>query len=150
MDYILKLKRLCNNLATIDEPVSWHGHLIYMPGGLDQEYNVFVTSINNRPDFPSIEEMHSLCLIYEFRLEQQHSTTQHIPLQANVVAFHQNKRFHKPSHLQSYNNKSFSQFSFSHNNQPHSSFSPHNSQYDIFGKPLVPPFHGQWKPKANF
>ena len=71
-DYIQKLKGLCSNLATIGEPVSRNDHLIYMFNGLDYEYNPFVTAINARPDMPSIEEVHSLFLSYEFRLEQQH------------------------------------------------------------------------------
>ena len=41
-----------------------------MFNGLDFEYTPFVTSINARPDMPSIEEVHSLFLSYEFRLEQ--------------------------------------------------------------------------------
>ena len=71
MEYIKKLKHLCNTLATIGEPVSYIDHLLYLFGGLDRAYNLFVTLIINRPDKPSIEEIHSLLLSYEFRLDSQ-------------------------------------------------------------------------------
>ena len=71
MEYIQKFKSISNNLAAIGEPVSRNDHLIYLFGGLGHEYNAFVTSIVNRPDKPSVEEVHSLLLSYEFRLERQ-------------------------------------------------------------------------------
>ena len=69
MDYIQKLKSLCNTLTSIREPASRKDHLFYMFNGLDKEYNAFVASINNHPDLPSIEEIHSLFLSYDFRLK---------------------------------------------------------------------------------
>ena len=69
------LKFLCNSLAAIGEPVSRNDHLICMFNGLDYEYNSFVTSINNRPDRPSVEEVHNLFLVYESRLKRQHTPT---------------------------------------------------------------------------
>ena len=83
MEYIQKLKALCNTLASIREPVSCKDHLFYMFNGLDKEYNAFVASISNRPDLPSIEEIHSLFLSYDFRLEQQ----QTVPSLNNVQAY---------------------------------------------------------------
>ncbi|RVW51479.1 hypothetical protein CK203_083983 [Vitis vinifera] len=66
------------------EPVSYIDHLLYLFGGLDRAYNLFVTLIINRPDKPSIEEIHSLLLSYEFRLDSQNSDDQLSYLQANL------------------------------------------------------------------
>ena len=85
MDYIQKLKTLCNTLTSIGETVSRKDHLFYMVNGLDKEYNLFVASINNRPNLPSIEEIHSLFLSYEFFLEQQHAIPSLNNVQANVA-----------------------------------------------------------------
>ena len=76
MEYIQCFTFVCNNSATIGEPISRKDYLIYFFGGLDKEYNPFVTSINNRPDQPSVEEIHSLLLSYEYRLEQQNADAQ--------------------------------------------------------------------------
>lgn len=77
MEYIQKLKSLCNTLAAIGVPVSRTDNLIYMFNGFDAEYNPFVTSIQNQPDFPSIQEVHSLFLSYESCLERKH-TVRHL------------------------------------------------------------------------
>lgn len=53
--------------------LSRRDHLIYLFGGLDHEYNVFVASVSNHPDQPSVKEIHSLLLRHDFRLERQHS-----------------------------------------------------------------------------
>ena len=47
MEYIQKLKALCNTLASIGEPVSHKNHLFDMFNDLGKEYNASVTSINN-------------------------------------------------------------------------------------------------------
>ena len=44
LDYIQKIKKLCNSLAAIGEPVSRKDRLIYMFNGLDSKYNTFFTS----------------------------------------------------------------------------------------------------------
>lgn len=66
IDYLFKLKGLCDSLITIGEPVTYNDHLLYLLGGLGREYNPFVTSVTNRPDKPPLEEIHSLVLSYEF------------------------------------------------------------------------------------
>ena len=73
--YINKLKSLCNSLAAIGEPVSRNYYVIYMFNDFDQKYNSIVTSINNRPDRPSVEEVHNLFLVYESRLKRQDTLT---------------------------------------------------------------------------
>ena len=37
MEYIQKLKGLCNNLAAIAEPITRNDQLIYLFGGLEKE-----------------------------------------------------------------------------------------------------------------
>ena len=68
-EYIQKLKSICNSLATIGELVFEKDHLIYLFSGLDREYNPSVTSIQNRSNQPTIEQIHSLLSSYDFRLE---------------------------------------------------------------------------------
>ena len=95
-DYIQKLKGLCNNLAAVEEPVLRNDHLIYMFSVLDYKYNPFVTSINAQLDMPSIEEVHSLFLNYEFGLEQQHVVMQVNNAQAHFASVPNNRRNFKP------------------------------------------------------
>ena len=71
MEYLKKFKNICNTIGAVDEPVSYKDHLLYLFGGLGREYNSFVTFITSRANNPSIEEVHSLLLISEFRLDQQ-------------------------------------------------------------------------------
>ncbi|GFY85402.1 hypothetical protein Acr_04g0001400 [Actinidia rufa] len=72
--YIQKFRHLCNSLASIGEPVTYTDHLIYFLGGLGRDYNPFVTSIQSQAIRPSIEEVHSLLLSYDARLERQSAT----------------------------------------------------------------------------
>ena len=127
-EYIQKLKSICNSLATIGEPISKKNHLIYLFNGLDGEYNPFVTSIQNQPDQPTIEQIHSLLFSYDFRLEQQNS----VPL--NSTQAHM-------THLNKKPYRSTLQLAFNHVQiQPRYSpptFKPTTSQYqpNILGKP---------------
>ena len=125
-DYIKKLKGLCNNLAAIGEPVSRNDHLIYILNGLDYEYNPFVTSINARPNTPSIEEVHSLFLSYEFTLEQQHAVMQVNSAQAHLASVPNNRRNFKPH----------PNYTAPNSSSPFQNQSPQsNGQPGILGKP---------------
>ena len=107
LDYIQKIKRLCNSLATIREPVSRKDKLICMFNGLDFEYNAFVTSMNNQFDLPNLEEIHSLFFSYEFRLKQQHTIMQanNVQIHAHTAqtqlttSHHNKNHFKNPSHF---------------------------------------------------
>ena len=92
MEYIKKLKHLYNTLVAISEPISYIDHLLYLFGGLNRTYNPFVTLIINQPDKPSIEEIHSLLLSYEFRLDSKNSDDQLSYLQANLSQLNLIKR----------------------------------------------------------
>ena len=131
-EYIQKLKSICNSLAAIREPVSKKDHLIYLFSGLDHEYNPFVTSIQNQSDQPTIEQIHSLLLSYDFHLKQQnfvsHNSTQ-------VHLAYLNKKPYKSTPQPTFNHI--------HIQPKHSSppFKPTTSQYqpNILGKPQPQP-----------
>ncbi|PON92661.1 hypothetical protein TorRG33x02_115210 [Trema orientale] len=125
MDYIQRIKHLCDTLATIGEPVSRNDHLIFLFGGLDKEYNSFVASVYNRPDQPSIEEIHSLLSSFDFRLEQQNPTIKLIHPQANA---------HPPSY---HTNPDSAQRPSFHSPTIPSTPPPH-TQPGILGKPQYP------------
>ena len=91
-EYIQKLKSICNSLATIGELVFEKDHLIYLFSGLDREYNPSVTSIQNRSNQPTIEQIHSQLLSYDFRLLQQNSVSLNF---AQVHMAHLNKKPYK-------------------------------------------------------
>ncbi|XP_062118762.1 uncharacterized protein LOC133832434 [Humulus lupulus] len=81
--YLQKLTSLCNTLASLDNPVSPQDHLIYLLNGLGSDYNAFVTSIQARSMKPSIEEVHSLLLSHDARLDRQNAD-------ANLSSLHVN------------------------------------------------------------
>ena len=129
MDYIQKLKSLCNTLTSIGEPVSRKDNLFYMFNGLDKEYNVFVASINNHLDLPSIEKIHNPFLSYDFRLEQQHCVyplnnaqayATYLQTQKKPLKFSQNQPYYSSQNTnQKHSQSSSTQFPYqSPNNQP--------------------------------
>ncbi|PON94440.1 hypothetical protein TorRG33x02_096870 [Trema orientale] len=69
-EYLAKLKTMFDKYATIGEPLSYRDKLTKTLEGLSEEYDMFVTSINNRSDRPSLEVVHSLLYAYEYRLFQ--------------------------------------------------------------------------------
>ncbi|KAJ9698935.1 hypothetical protein PVL29_007820 [Vitis rotundifolia] len=131
-EYIQELKSICNSLVAIGEPVFEKNHLIYLFSGLDREYNPFVTSIQNRSDQPTIEQIYSLLLSNDFRLEQQNSVSVH---SAQVHMAHLNKKPYKSTPQPTFNHIHI---------QPRYSsapFKPTTSQYQpsILGKPQSQP-----------
>ena len=99
-EYIQKLKSICNSLAAIGELVFEKDYLIYLFSGLDREYNPFVTSIQNQFDQPIIEQIHSLLLIYDFRLKQQNFFSLN---SAQVHMSHLNKKPYKSTPQPTFN-----------------------------------------------
>lgn len=92
ISYINKLKSLCNSLVAIGEPVSYNDHVIYLLGGLGCEYNLLVTLVINQPDKPSVAEIYSLFLSYEFFLDTQTSSDQLTSLQVHFTQLHPNQK----------------------------------------------------------
>ncbi|PON31886.1 hypothetical protein PanWU01x14_366110 [Parasponia andersonii] len=97
MEYVQKHKNICNTLAAVGKLVSHKDYLLYLFGGLDCEYNAFVTSITNRHDNPFLEKIYSLLLSYEFRLESQNASAQLSSLQANLAHLKTNKKPYRPN-----------------------------------------------------
>ena len=72
MDYILKLKLgLCNSLVAIGELVSQNDHLIDPYGWRSKNIMRLLhpSTIDHHTCLATVEEVHSLFLNYEFRLE---------------------------------------------------------------------------------
>ncbi|KAL6332296.1 hypothetical protein AAG906_004858 [Vitis piasezkii] len=67
-EYLFRLKFVFDKFAAIGEPLSYRDKLTRIPEGLPEKYDSFVTSIHNRYDRPSFQEVHSLLHPYESRL----------------------------------------------------------------------------------
>ncbi|PON47862.1 hypothetical protein TorRG33x02_321990 [Trema orientale] len=134
IEYIQKHKNICNTLAAVGEPVSCKDHLLYLFGGLDREYNAFVTSITKRPDNLPLEEIYSLLLSYEFRLESQNASAQLSSLQANLAHLNINKKPYRPNFSNPVGH--FTQ-NFQNRTQQFQSHPPNSNQFQpsILGKP---------------
>ena len=68
-EYIARIKDVFDKYSAMGEPLSYRDKLMYSLNGLTEEYDGSVTSIYNRSDKPSLEEVHSLLYTYEYRLE---------------------------------------------------------------------------------
>lgn len=67
--YLAKFKDISDKLSAISEPISHKDHISYILEGLGVEYNAFVTSIQNKGDIPMLEDVITLLLSYDYRLE---------------------------------------------------------------------------------
>ncbi|KAG6735682.1 hypothetical protein POTOM_061670 [Populus tomentosa] len=91
IDYIMKVKAVVDNLATIGEPVSKQDQVMNLLGGLGSDYNVDVTVINIRDDTISIEAVHNMLLAFEHRLEQQSTIEEISTMSANYASSSNNR-----------------------------------------------------------
>ncbi|KAK3188487.1 hypothetical protein Dsin_028048 [Dipteronia sinensis] len=85
--YINKVKGLTDSLAALGEPVPEAKQVRFFLRGLEPEYDSFVTSITNRSDQPSLEEVHSLLMTHENQIEKRNSTNKLNLFQANLAAY---------------------------------------------------------------
>ena len=69
LKYLFKIKKIVDNLSTIEEYVTEQDHILYILGGLGYEYNSFVMSITSHTDAPNLDDINSLMLAYESLLE---------------------------------------------------------------------------------
>ena len=74
LEYLLKIKKIVNNISTIEEFVTKEDQILYILGGLGHEYNSFVVSITSSTDALNLDDINNLLLAYESCLEQQTST----------------------------------------------------------------------------
>ena len=75
-EYIARIKDVFDKYSAMGEPLSYRDKLIYTLNGLTKEYDGFITSIYNRSNKPSLEEVHSLLYTYEYQLEQRNIAQQ--------------------------------------------------------------------------
>ncbi|KAL5820728.1 hypothetical protein ACOSQ3_022610 [Xanthoceras sorbifolium] len=94
--YLFQFKEVTDKFAAIGEPLSYKGHLGYVLEGLGFEYYAFVTSIKNKVDRPSIEDVESLMLSHESCLSKRYIVEQLNFSQANLSSYHGNKKYQKP------------------------------------------------------
>ena len=85
LEYLLKIKKIVNNISTIEEFVTKEDQILYILGGLGHEYNSFVVSITSRTNTPNLDDINSLLLANESRLEQQTSIYKISFIQANMA-----------------------------------------------------------------
>ncbi|KAL5538074.1 hypothetical protein UlMin_043114 [Ulmus minor] len=90
IDFIMKIKSLCDNLAAIGEPVTNQDQIMNLLAGLGSDYNAVVTSISTRDNQLTLEDVHSLLLTFEHRLEQRNSVDETGVMSAN---FAQNNKY---------------------------------------------------------
>ena len=69
LKYLFKIKKIVDNLSAIEEYVTEQDHILHILGGLGYEYNSFVISITSRTDAPNLDDINSLLLANESRLE---------------------------------------------------------------------------------
>lgn len=83
--YLAQIKEVADKFSAIGELISYGDHIAHILDGLGSEYNAFVTSIQNQSDQPSLEDVRSLLLAYESRLEKQNLVNQLNVAQANFA-----------------------------------------------------------------
>ncbi|PON60307.1 hypothetical protein PanWU01x14_152930, partial [Parasponia andersonii] len=65
---LARMKGIFDQYAAIGGPMSYRDKLIKTFESLGEEYGTFVTSIYNRPNRPSLKEVHNLLHVYEYHL----------------------------------------------------------------------------------
>nr|KYP53212.1 Retrovirus-related Pol polyprotein from transposon TNT 1-94 [Cajanus cajan] len=92
--YLLEIKKIVNNLAAIGSPLNTAEHIDAIFDGLSEEYDPFITSVLTRTEEYSVEQIESLLMAQEERLEK-HKASESVPLQANLAqgSFNSRKQF---------------------------------------------------------
>ena len=73
LEYILRIKTISDNLATIGASVKDRDHILQLLGGLEPEYNSILASLTAREDNFSLHSVHHILLTHEQRLNHQHT-----------------------------------------------------------------------------
>ena len=119
MEYLLKIKSIVDNLLAIGENITEQDRILYLLAGLRAEYNSFVITVTSRHEPLSLEEIHSMLLTHENRLEQQHTTEETNLLQANITTMNiqgHNKKNQKSSQFKTQGRGNQNQQQFNHQN----------------------------------
>ena len=142
-EYIMRIRSLSDKLAAIGEPLSFKDQLVYVLNCLGSEYNGLVPTINARSDSLTLEDVHSLLLGFDFRLEQQNCVEDLSLAQANLTSFQPNKKPQKSFQPNSYGNTQRNTFQHTlyHFSQPSILEQPQNhSPASTLGR---------WQPRPN-
>ncbi|KAF3684698.1 hypothetical protein FXO37_01226 [Capsicum annuum] len=89
VEYLPKIKTCADNLAIAAYPVINDDLVLYILGGLRQEYDVVVVSVTNRPELMSLADLHGLLFNQEYYLEHMTSIEQGLS-QANLSTIQSN------------------------------------------------------------
>ncbi|KAJ9682724.1 hypothetical protein PVL29_018620 [Vitis rotundifolia] len=119
MEYLLKIKSIVDNLLAIGENITEQHRILYLLAGLGAEYNLFVISVTSGHEPLSLEEIHSMLLTHENRLEQQHTTEETNLLQANITTMNiqgHNKKNQKSGQFKTQGRGNQNQQQFNHQN----------------------------------
>ena len=86
-DYFMSIKRMADELALAGQPLKTDETLTYILAGLGQEYDSLVSTITSRPEAVTLEELYSLLLITESRINHHHDSI-NVVASVNMVTRH--------------------------------------------------------------
>eukprot|EP00261_Vitis_vinifera_P036785 XP_019078028.1 PREDICTED: dr1-associated corepressor homolog [Vitis vinifera] len=119
MEYLLKIKSIVANLLAIGENITEQDRILYLLAGLGAEYNSFVITVTSGHEPLSLEEIHSMLLTHENRLEQQHTIEETNLLQANITTMNiqgHNKKNQKSGQFKTQGRGNQNKQQFNHQN----------------------------------
>ena len=90
-DYLLKIKSLIDQLASVRYIVTTKDHIDAIFDGLSFEYDTFVVSVNSRNDLYTVAEIESLLLAQENEIEK-HSKELDATNQVNIAKISNNQQ----------------------------------------------------------
>ncbi|CAA0837847.1 Unknown protein, partial [Striga hermonthica] len=74
-EFLSQVKACCDALGTACEPLSEQNHILHILGGLGQEYNAVVVVVTTRIEAYTLNEVHSMLLSLESRMDLQTQPT---------------------------------------------------------------------------
>lgn len=84
-EYLLKIKKLVDSLSAVGAPMTVSDHIDAVLEGLPEEYNSFIVSVTSRTDPYTVNQIESLLVAQEDRIEKRKKDTP-APMSANPVA----------------------------------------------------------------
>ena len=85
-EFLLQIKKIVDSLNAINKLVSEKDHVMYILGGLGTDYLSFVVSITSRSQAVKLEELHSLLLAHEQRIDKLHTIEDTSTLASNFAS----------------------------------------------------------------
>ena len=71
-DFLLKVRSIVDHLGLVGQKLTVKEHVSAIFNGLDEEYENFIMNVDMRDKLESVEEVESLLLCQEARLEKKH------------------------------------------------------------------------------